>query len=103
MRTSPILIALAASAEIAGAASVNIVNPGFEDDLALIQGGGGWSDAVPNGWSDPQGGDNTNFMETIGALRRTVSRTLVLTATSSGSSTRISGRPGQPTLPIRSR
>jgi hypothetical protein len=68
MRISPIFIALAASAGIAGAASVNIINPGFEDDVALVQGSGGWSDAVPNGWSDPQGGDNTNFMETIGGF-----------------------------------
>jgi hypothetical protein len=47
------------------AASVTITNPGFEADIASLQGGTSWSDAVPAGWSDPQGGDNTNFMELI--------------------------------------
>jgi hypothetical protein len=50
------------------AAALNIVNPGFESDLATAQGNGGWSDAVPTGWSDPQGADNTNFLETIGGF-----------------------------------
>lgn len=52
----------------AAAASLTITNASFETDVAVISGGGGWSDAVPTGWSDPQGGDNTNFMEIIGGF-----------------------------------
>lgn len=50
------------SAFSALAAPISITNPGFETDLS---GPGGWSDAVPTGWADPQGGDNTNFIENI--------------------------------------
>ena len=49
----------------AQAASVTIVNPGFETDAATAQAGGGWSDNVPTGWGDPDGNSNTNFIETI--------------------------------------
>lgn len=47
---------------VAQAASVTIVNPGFE---AAGLAAGGWSDNAPTGWSDPQGNDNTNFIEVI--------------------------------------
>jgi hypothetical protein len=46
----------------ARAASVTIVNPGFETD-ALAP--GGWSDAAPTGWVDPAGATNANFLENI--------------------------------------
>jgi len=65
------LVSLMAAILTAGAgfaASVTIVNPSFEIDAAVVSGGGGWSDTVPTGWADPQGGDNTNFMEIIGGF-----------------------------------
>lgn len=56
------LMFLLSTLSFSGAAGVTITNSGFETDAL---GAGGWSDAVPAGWSDPQGGDNTNFMENI--------------------------------------
>ncbi len=67
-RASFCLASLFLSVSLAGAVGVTITNPGFEDDLGAAQAGGGWTDAVPTGWADPQGGDNTNFMEVIGGF-----------------------------------
>jgi len=49
----------------AGAVGVSINNHSFEAD---VLGAGGWNDSIPAGWSDPQGGDNTNFLENIGGF-----------------------------------
>ncbi len=69
MRTSLIAVtALVFAVARAQAASIPILNPGFELDTAAAAGGGGWTDAVPTDWSDPQGGDNTNFIENIGGF-----------------------------------
>jgi hypothetical protein len=66
MRTTlAILAATALTAATASAVSVTINNPGFETDLAAAQAGGGWTDAVPTGWSDPAGPENSNFLEVI--------------------------------------
>jgi len=43
-------------------AFIPIVNSGFESDPLAT---GGWSNNVPTGWNDPQGADNTNFIENI--------------------------------------
>jgi hypothetical protein len=63
MRTLYLVSAISAlAASFARAAAVNINNPGFESDVMAA---GGWSDAVPTGWQDPAGGDNSNFIEYI--------------------------------------
>lgn len=63
MRTTLILLATAAlTAATTRAASITLTNPGFEDDVLAP---GGWSDAIPTGWQDPAGGDNSNFIEYI--------------------------------------
>ena len=62
------LAVLAFAAARTQAASVPIVNPGFEDDTANAAAGGGWTDAQPTGWTDPAGGDNSNFIENIGGF-----------------------------------
>ncbi len=66
MRTSLIAIAtLVCAGAQAQAATIPIVNPGFEDDLPTVAAPGAWSDAAPTGWQDPAGGDNSNFIEYI--------------------------------------
>ena len=63
MRT--VILASLATICLAGqafAAAVTINNHSFE---AAGLGAGGWSDAAPAGWVDPQGDDNTNFLENI--------------------------------------
>ena len=52
----------------ARAASVNIVNPGFESDVGLVNAGTTWSDNTPTGWLDPDNpgaNANSNFLENI--------------------------------------
>lgn len=56
------LLMVVLTATIAHGAAVTINNPGFETDVLAA---GGWSDAVPTGWQDPAGGDNSNFIEYI--------------------------------------
>ncbi len=68
MNISYLLIASLGMAAAAQAASVSIVNPGFESDAAAVAAGGGWADAVPSGWADPNGASNGNFMEQIGGF-----------------------------------
>ena len=50
------------------AAALSIVNPGFESDAGVVSGGTSWSNNAQTGWSDPQGNDNTNFIENIGGF-----------------------------------
>ena len=47
------LTALAFAVSVTQAASVNIVNPGFETDSGLLTAGTTWSDNTPTGWLDP--------------------------------------------------
>jgi len=57
-----VLLLAVLSAGLAHGAAVTINNPGFESDVLAV---GGWSDAVPSGWQDPAGPDNSNFIEYI--------------------------------------
>jgi hypothetical protein len=55
----------------AQAATVNIVNPGFESDAGLVNGATTWSDNTPTGWLDPDNpgtNPNSNFIENIGGF-----------------------------------
>jgi hypothetical protein len=55
----------------AGAASITIVNPGFESDAGLVNAGTTWSDNTPTGWLDPDNpgtNANSNFLENIGGF-----------------------------------
>ena len=69
MRSLVVTLILVACAAIqARAAAVTITTPGFEDDLGTVGGPGGWSNNAPTGWIDPQGNDNTNFIENISSF-----------------------------------
>jgi hypothetical protein len=63
-----ILVLTLLGASAARAASITIVNSGFEADAGLVNGGTTWSDNTPTGWLDPDNpgsNPNSNFIENI--------------------------------------
>lgn len=59
------LVVAVSLGNVARGAALSIVNSGFETDAGILSGGTSWSNNAPTGWSDPQGNDNTNFLENI--------------------------------------